>query len=120
MKRAKRGEDPLVVFCRSLPGATEDIKWGNDLIFSVGGKMFAGFALPGGDPIGFKVDPLVFAGIVGHNGVVPAPHMAKHSWVSVTDRSQLPLETLKDFLVESHRLVAAKLPQKTRRALGYS
>jgi predicted DNA-binding protein (MmcQ/YjbR family) len=27
--------------CRSLPGVTEDVKWENDLIFSVGGKMFA-------------------------------------------------------------------------------
>jgi len=33
----------LQAYCRSLPGATEDIKWGNDLVFSVGGKMFAGF-----------------------------------------------------------------------------
>ena len=26
--------------CKQLPGVTEDIKWGNDLCFSVGGKMF--------------------------------------------------------------------------------
>ncbi len=108
----------MVTFCRSLAGATEDVKWGDDLIFSVGGKMFAGFPLPGGDPIGFKVDPLVFASLVGHNGVVPAPYMAKHSWVSVTDRTLLPLATLEDLLAGSHRLVAAKLPQRTRRALG--
>jgi hypothetical protein len=60
----KVSKDTLVVFCRSLPGATEDVKWGKDLIFSVGGKMFAGFLLAGGDPIGFKVDPLVFASLV--------------------------------------------------------
>jgi predicted DNA-binding protein (MmcQ/YjbR family) len=115
---ARDREDPLVRFCRSLPGATEDVKWGNDLIFSVGGKMFAGFPLPGGDPIGFKVDPLVFASLVGHNGVVPAPYMARHSWVSVTDRKLLPLETLKDLLADSHRLVAAGLSRKARQALG--
>src|SRR5471032_692099 len=28
-------------FCRALPGATEDVKWENSLVFSVGGKMFA-------------------------------------------------------------------------------
>lgn len=39
-------------------------------------------------------------------------------WVSVTDRKALPLAALKEFLAESHRLVAAKLPRKTRRALG--
>ena len=52
--------DPLFEHCRALPGSIEDIKWGKDLIFSVGGKMFAGFQLPDGEPIGFKVEPAVF------------------------------------------------------------
>lgn len=26
--------------CRALPNVTEDIKWGHDLVFSIGGKMF--------------------------------------------------------------------------------
>ena len=117
-KSRKITEDPLVVFCRSLPGATEDVKWGKDLIFSVGGRMFAGFPLPGGDPIGFKVDPHMFASLVGHKGVVPAPYMAKHSWVSVTDRNKLPLRTLKELLGDSHRLVAANLSMRARKTLG--
>ena len=32
---------PLLAFCRNLPHATQDTKWGNDLCFSIGGKMFA-------------------------------------------------------------------------------
>ena len=115
---AKKGEDLLVAFCRALPGATEDVKWGADIIFSVGGKMFAGFPLGGGDPIGFKVDPMVFQSMVGKSGVIPAPYMAKHSWVSVTDRGRLPLGTLKELLAESHRLVAAGLSAKMRKGLG--
>ena len=110
--------DPLVRFCRSLPGATEDVKWGKDLIFSVGGKMFAGFPLPGGDPFGFKVDPAVFDTLVGRDGIVPAPYMARQSWVSVTDRKRVPLDTLKGLLADSHRLVAAGLSRKARVALG--
>ena len=116
--RKRQHTDPLVALCRSLPGATEDVKWGDDLIFSVGAKMFAGFPILGGDPIGFKVDPLVFASLVGHDGIEPARYMARHSWITVTDRKLLPLATLKDLLAESHRLVAAKLPRKTRQALG--
>jgi hypothetical protein len=42
--------DPLVAFCRNLAAATEDIKWEDDLVFSVGGKMFAGFMIPDGTP----------------------------------------------------------------------
>jgi predicted DNA-binding protein (MmcQ/YjbR family) len=120
-RRAKKGgqrEDPLVAFCRSLPGATEDVKWGNNLIFSVGGKMFAGFDLPEGQPLAFKVETLAFAALVAHDGIVPAPYMAKHSWVSVTDRAALPQATLEDLLAEAHRLIAEKLPRKTRLALG--
>lgn len=111
-------EDPLVEFCRSLPGATEDVKWGADLMFSVGGKIFAGFRLPEGEPLAFKVDAAVFDNLVGHDGVVPAPYMAKHSWVSVTDRTKLPRATLRNLLGESHRLVAEKLTRKARLALG--
>ena len=111
-------EDPLFDHCRSLPGSTEDIKWGKDLIFSVGGKMFAGFQLPDGEPIGFKVDPAVFDAMIGRNGVIPAPYMAKHSWISVTERDRIPVAKLKKLLAESHRLVAEKLPARTRKSLG--
>ena len=118
----KRGQgarkDPLLELCRSLPGATEDVKWGHDLIFSVGGKMFAGFQLPDGEPLAFKVDPLVFDTLVGRDGIVPAPYMAKHSWVSVTDRKLVPIAMLRELLVDAHRLVASKLPARTRKALG--
>lgn len=111
-------KDSLVEFCRSLPGATEDVKWGQDLVFSVGGKMFAVFQLPEGEPVGFKVAPPVFDDLVDRRGAVPAPYMAKHSWVSVIDRAQLPLATLRNLLAESHRLVAEKLSKKARQALG--
>jgi predicted DNA-binding protein (MmcQ/YjbR family) len=32
-------------YCLSLPAATEGIQWGSDLLFRVGGKMFAVAAL---------------------------------------------------------------------------
>jgi predicted DNA-binding protein (MmcQ/YjbR family) len=97
---------------------TEDVKWGHDLIFSVGGKMFAGFQLPEGEPVAFKTDPLVFSSLTSHAGVVPAPYMARHHWVSVSKRSALPPSTLRDLLRDAHALVAAKLPAATRRRLG--
>jgi predicted DNA-binding protein (MmcQ/YjbR family) len=115
VNRARK--DPLIELCRSLPGATEDVKWGHDLMFSVGGKMFAGFQLPDGEPIAFKVDPPLVDELVGRNGVIPAPYMAKHSCFSVTDRAEVPVATLKNLLAESHRLVAAKLSKNARLSL---
>ena len=35
--------DTLRKFCKTLPGATVDIKWGADECHCVGGKMFAVF-----------------------------------------------------------------------------
>lgn len=111
-------EHPLITFCRSLPAATEDIKWGNNLIFSVADKMFAGFDLPEGEPFSFKVDSLVFSGLVERPGIIPAPYLARYHWVQVKNLDAMPRETLEDLIEESHRLVAGKLPKKTQRALG--
>ena len=32
--------DAIRQLCRALPHVTEDIKWDDDLVFSIGGKMF--------------------------------------------------------------------------------
>ena len=54
----------LLAFCRSLPHVTEDVKWGNDLVFSVGKKMFAGFSNTGKDAtFGCKVPEDDFAAL---------------------------------------------------------
>jgi len=118
LKKAPESKDPLVAYCRALPGATADVKWGKDLIFSVGGKMFAGFMMPEGQPLGFLVDPDAFDHLVGRRGIVPAPYMAKHSWISVTDRKKVPAAELRKLLKESHRLTAKKLSVKAQKALG--
>ena len=55
--------------------------------------------------------------MTGKNGVIPAPYMAKHSWISVTERKKVPAAKLKDLLTDSHRLVVEKLPAKARKAL---
>ena len=40
--------EPQRALAATLPGATEDIKWGADLVYSVGGKMFCVFLLEAG------------------------------------------------------------------------
>jgi len=111
-------DDPLVRLCRSLPGATEDVKWGHDLIFSVGGKMFAGFQLPDLQPVAFKVDPVAFQTLIASPAFAPAPYMARHHWATVTDRDLVPLAMLEELLTDAHGLVAAKLSRKARQALA--
>ncbi len=114
------GKDLLYELCRSLPGVTEDVKWGDNLVFSVGGKMFALFDLPAGEPLSFKVDRDAFALLIQQEGIRPAPYLAKHSWVTLESRDTLPREVLQDLLQEAHAIVGAKLPKRLREKLGIS
>ncbi|HKV12855.1 MAG TPA: MmcQ/YjbR family DNA-binding protein [Thermoanaerobaculia bacterium] len=110
--------NPVLDFCRSLPGVTEDVKWDNDLVFSVGGKMFVVFGLPDFEPFSFKVHPAVFGTLTQQEGIRPAPYMAQHSWVSVASRGVLPEEEVTALIQESYALVAQKLSKKARERLG--
>jgi predicted DNA-binding protein (MmcQ/YjbR family) len=116
--RRAAGADPLYELCRSLPGTTEDVKWGSNLIFSVGGKMYAGFQLPEGEPVGLKVDEALFASLVRRPGISPAPYLAKHSWVELESRAALAAPELRALLRAAHERVAAGLPRKRRAELG--
>ncbi len=113
-------KDPLYEHCGSLPGVTEDVKWGDNLVFSVGLKMFAVFNVPAGEPFSFKVDTDAFALLTQQPGIRPAPYLAKHSWVALDSRDTLPREVLEDLLQEAHAIVAAKLPKRLRDELKLS
>ena len=108
----------LLDFCRSLPGATEDVKWTDHLVFYVGGKMFAIFDVSEAEPVRLKVDPAVFPILIQQPGISPAPYLARQSWVRIEDASVLSREAFEDLLREAHELVAAKLSRKMRERVG--
>ena len=110
--------DSLISFCRNLPKATEDIKWGKDLVFSVGEKMFAVFDKGDNTKVCFKVTPAMFSTLTGKEGIISAPYVGRFNWVLVEDLEVLPREMLEDLISESYRLVASKLPEKLRKSLG--
>jgi predicted DNA-binding protein (MmcQ/YjbR family) len=104
--------------CGALPGTEEDIKWGGDLCFCVGGKMYAvtaaGVETAG---VSLKTTPLEFEALVQHESVEPAPYLARYHWIAVQDHSLLDREELARLLVESHRLVVSKFTKKRQREL---
>jgi predicted DNA-binding protein (MmcQ/YjbR family) len=104
--------------CRSLPGCSEDIKWGADLVFSVGDKMFAvtGNAAPA-EGISFKVDDERFLELTDRPGIIPAPYLARAKWVYVNAGAQLGDEELAALLRRSWELVLAKLTRKLQREI---
>jgi predicted DNA-binding protein (MmcQ/YjbR family) len=105
--------------CLSFPGATEDIQWEKDLLFRVGGKMFAVVGLePEPDNVAFKCTPEEFAELTLRNGIIPAPYLARHHWVSVTDLESLRKPELEKLLRVSYELVLEGLPKKVRESFG--
>jgi predicted DNA-binding protein (MmcQ/YjbR family) len=111
------GRSVLKQFCRSLPGTTEDVKWEDDLVFSIGGKMYAAFDLENEREFGFKCEEDEFMGLIQKDGVIPAPYLAKHFWVKVNKKSALPDAEWKRLLRKAHGLVLAKLPVKKQREI---
>ena len=105
--------------CLSFPHATESVQWVKDLVFKVGGKMFAVAALePGAHAFSFKCAPDKFAELIERPGVVPAPYLARAQWVALESEDALPRAEAKQLLRVSYDLVFAKLSKKTRTELA--
>jgi len=108
--------------CLSFPQATENVQWGNDLIFKIAGKMFAVMALEG--PVkyimSFKCTEEKFNDLIEQEGIDPAPYMARNKWVAIERFDLLSDRELKSLLRNSYDMVVEKLPKKMREQLGAS
>jgi predicted DNA-binding protein (MmcQ/YjbR family) len=106
--------------CLGLPGATANVQWGEDLVFKVGGKMFA-VVWPSEGTIksfSFKTSPESFHILTQEPGIVPSPYLARSHWVRVTGLNILPGAQLAQYLERSYRLVVSGLPKRTQAALA--
>jgi len=105
--------------CLSFPHATENVQWVKDLVFKIGGKMFAVAALEPGDHVfSFKCTPEKYAELIERPGIVPAPYMARAQWVAFEREDALPRSETKELLRQSYDLVFAKLTRKAQAELG--
>jgi predicted DNA-binding protein (MmcQ/YjbR family) len=104
--------------CRSFPGVTVDTKWGADLVFSAGLKMFAvtGDEVPA-QGMSFKVDDERFLELTDRPGIIPAPYLARAKWVYVEKASALSDKEAAALLRRSYELVFAKLTKKLQREI---
>jgi len=120
MAKAAAGFERQRALAAALPAATQDVKWGADLVFSVGGKMFCVFLLQDGvaATCSFKVDDERFLELTGVPGVVPAPYLARAKWVQVKAGHALTATDLDALVRRSHALVASGLTKKVQRELG--
>jgi predicted DNA-binding protein (MmcQ/YjbR family) len=113
--------DWLLELCLSFPGTTEQIQWGYDLVFKVGGKMFAITPLePAPVCLSFKASPEGFAELTERQNIIPAPYLARAQWVALQTRDALTRDELSRLLRESYEMVFAKLPKKTQKTISSS
>lgn len=104
--------------CMSLPHATESVLWGADLVFKIGGKMFAVVVLePAKVWLSFKCSPEEFAELCERPGIIPAPYSARYYWVALETEDALTAPEIKRLVRRSYDMVFEKLPKKTRAAL---
>lgn len=112
--------EALREICLSFPHATEDVKWGKDLCFCIGQKLFCVCGLDAGEgwQFSFKCTPEKFAELVEIEGIIPAPYVARYHWVAVQDPNVLDNDDIEDLITKSYMLVLENLPQEIRNSLG--
>ena len=104
--------------CLSFPGATEQIQWGADLVFKVGGKMFCVACTEvAPNVMSFKCDDERFAELCERDGIIPAPYMARAKWVALERWSTLEDRELTPLVEQAYVLIRQKLPRKTQAEL---
>jgi predicted DNA-binding protein (MmcQ/YjbR family) len=110
--------DQLRKICLGFRGATEQIQWEDNLLFKVGGKMFAVIPLePARQWLTLKADPEEFAELTERPGIIPAPYLARAKWVAIETAETLPQMEIVALLRKSYELVSAKLPRAVRDSL---
>ena len=100
--------------CLSLPGATENLQWGENLCFKVRGKIFAIVDLSEGNltPITLKCAPEQFHELLEIEGISQAPYVGRYKWILLENSNVLPSSELEALIRQSYDLVVAKAPKK--------
>ena len=113
--------DEYNAFCEALPATSYVMQWGGSHVWKVGGKVFAiGGWADGEEAYTFKVSEISFEILGDQPGLRPAPYLASRGfkWIQHYASPGLADAELKDYLRESHRIVALGLSKKKQRELG--
>lgn len=102
-------------YCLSLPGVTEDIKWGDHLCFSVGGKMFL-VTSPDNYPVtaSIKTTDEDFNELTNREGIIPAPYMARNKWVHLDNIARFSDKEWIKLLDIAYNLKLSQLSKKAK------
>ena len=110
--------DSIRNYCLSLPHATEDIQWGNDLLFRISGKIFAAMSLDPPHSLSFKCTPEKFDELIEFEGIIPAPYTARNKWVMLERLDALNDSEIKRLIKNSYEMIFSRLTKKLQAELG--
>ena len=108
-------------FCRRLPATSYVVQWGGSHVWKVGGKVFAIASGEGDEPrFTFKVTDIAYEMLKDRPGLRPAPYLASRGmkWIQHFAQPGLSDADLRDYLRQSHVIVASGLSKKRRAELG--
>ena len=107
--------DWLRKVCLGFSGVTEQLQWGNHLLFKVAGKMFAIASLePAPVCLTFKCSDESFAELTERPKIIPAPYLARAKWAALEAPDAVTRDELQELLQTSYELVFAKLPKRAQ------
>jgi predicted DNA-binding protein (MmcQ/YjbR family) len=108
-------------FCRTLPATTYVVQWGGSHVWKVGGRVFAIGGCHDDHPaFTFKVNDIAYEMLKEQAGLRPAPYLASRGmkWIQHYARPGLADDGLRDYIRQSHAIVAQGLSKKKRIELG--
>jgi predicted DNA-binding protein (MmcQ/YjbR family) len=110
--------------CLAMPGATETFPFGpENSVFKVSGKIFAISRLDAEPPVrvSLKCEPGLAEQLrTSHAAITPGYHLNKRHWNTVVLDGSVPDAMVRDMIEDSYDLIVAKLPKRTRQALGWT
>ncbi len=111
--------------CLALPHTAETLNWGHHLVYwvgerEIGGKMFAMTDLDGTGTgvLWFHCGAERFHELLEHEGICPAPHLARAFWVALERWNALRPREIEEELIRAHALIYAKLPKRAKTILA--
>ena len=110
--------------CLAMPGATETFPFGpENSVFKVSGKIFAISRLDAEPPlrVSLKCEPGLAEQLrTSHAAITAGYHLDKRHWNTVVLDGSVPDAMVRDMIEDSYDLIVAKLPKRTRQALGWT
>ena len=102
--------DQIRAYALRFPGATENLQWGDDLRFKVGGKIFLTLGLDT-HRLCLKCTLEAFAELIERENIRPAPYVGRYKWVMLDRLDALRVDELEEFVRQSYEMVAANGPK---------